>query len=204
MKKNFPYVSAVLVAVNVLLFLICTFTGNVLYNIGGLSPAHLLREGQFYRIFFAMFLHADIYHLMNNMLLLAGLGAMIEKETGHILFLLLYFLAGAGGQAVSLVYKISKGEWSVVSIGASGAVFGLVGVLLAMAVFFAGELENVTWQRVLIMAMYSIYSGVRAANIDNAAHVGGFLVGLLCGVIMCMFKKLSNNRRNSNDYGGGK
>ena len=124
--KAMPYISIILIVWNVILFLICTFTGEMLYNEGGLSPAACLGDGQYYRLVTAMFLHADIQHLLNNMVLLGGLGAMLEPEAGHTGFCILYFLSGLGGQIVSLIYKMFSGEWYVVSIGASGAVFGLL------------------------------------------------------------------------------
>ncbi|MGN1148643.1 MAG: rhomboid family intramembrane serine protease [Lachnospiraceae bacterium] len=192
--REMPFISIVLVVVNAIIFLICTFTGNMLYNIGELSPDTFWGDGQYYRLISAMFLHADISHLVNNMLLLAGLGAMLEKETGHIRFLMLYFLSGLGGQVVSLAYKIFNGEWYVASIGASGAVFGLVGVLLAMSFAWTRQMENVTWQRVLFVVAYSVYSGVRAANIDNAAHIGGFLAGFVLGLVMCLLQRLHTRR----------
>lgn len=198
--KEKPFVTVILVAGNVLIFLLCTFTGEMLYNRGEISPAFIFDHGQYYRIFSAMFLHADIQHLVNNMLLLAGLGFMLEKETGHIFFPVLYLLSGLGGQVVSLAYKVYANEWYVSSIGASGAVFGLVGVLLAMSLCFAGKMQNVTWQRVLFVVVYSLYSGVRAANIDNAAHIGGFMTGFLLGVLFCLFQKMRERRSYAKRY----
>ncbi|MBQ9135939.1 MAG: rhomboid family intramembrane serine protease [Lachnospiraceae bacterium] len=188
--KMMPYISIILIVWNVILFLICTFTGEMLYNEGGLSPAACLDDGQYYRLITAMFLHADIQHLLNNMVLLGGLGAMLEPETGHTGFGILYFLSGLGGQIVSLIYKMFSGEWYVVSIGASGAVFGLVGVLLAISLCGLRKMPNVTWQRILIVVAYSLYSGVQAADIDNAAHIGGFLAGAVSGLVMCFWHRL--------------
>lgn len=186
--SELPLISIMLVAGNAIFFLICTFSGEMLYNIGDISPNSFFGQGQYYRAVSAMFLHADINHIVNNMLLLAGLGAMIEKETGHPGFLALYLLSGLGGQAASLGYKLFAGEWYVSSIGASGAVFGLVGVLLAMALCRVKPMPSVTWQRVLLVVAYSLYSGIRAVNIDNAAHIGGFVSGLLLGLLMCLFQ----------------
>lgn len=188
--KEKPYISIALVVLNAMVFLICTFTGDMLYNVGELSPASCFGARQYYRIVTAMFLHADINHLVNNMLLLAGIGAMIEKETGHISFLFIYFLSGIGGQAVSLAYKVMVGEWYQASIGASGAVFGLVGVLLAMSLAWSRKLSNVTWQRVVFVVGYSIYSGVIAEGIDNAAHIGGCAAGLVLGFVMCLIQRV--------------
>lgn len=178
-----------LIACNVILFLICTFTGELLYNRGGVSPALCFDMKQYYRVITAMFLHADIEHLLNNMLLLGGLGAMLEPETGHRNFALLYFAGGLGGQMLSLVYKMVVNEWYVVSIGASGAVFGLVGVLLAMSLYWYRKIPDVTWQKVLFVLAFTVYSGVKAGNVDNAAHIGGFVSGAAAGFVMCLLHR---------------
>lgn len=187
--KLLPYITIFLVTANVIIFLICTFTGEVLYNIGEFSPKSILEDGRYFNVIAAMFLHGDIYHLANNMLLLAGLGMMMEKDIGHAKFSVLYFVAGLGGNIVSLSYKLFADEWYVSSIGASGAVFGLVGALLAMVLCRTESMPNVTWQRILIVIIYTLYSGARTSNIDNAAHIGGFLTGFLVGLLICFFQK---------------
>lgn len=192
-----PFVSIILVIINAVIFLICTFGGEMLYNIGDISPNSFFTKGEYYRVISAMFLHADITHIVNNMLLLAGIGAMLEKEIGHMSFFALYFLSGLGGQAASLGYKLFTDEWYVSSIGASGAIFGLVGVLLAMALCRVTPMPNVTWQRVVLVVVYSLYSGIRAANIDNAAHIGGFVSGFLLGLILCLFLKWRRQRKQN-------
>ena len=178
-----PYVSAGLVIVNIILFLLCTFGGNLLYNKGGLSPYAFFVEKEYYRVLTSMFLHGDMEHLVNNMLLLFGLGAMIEKEVGHISFGVLYFLTGLGGNVVSLWFKLATGQIEVISIGASGAVFGLIGVLLVLALLPNVTIPNATPVRVLFVIGYSIYCGVTETNIDNAAHIGGVLCGILFGFL---------------------
>lgn len=193
--KRAPYVSGALVIINILVFLICTFGGNILYNSGRLSPDTFFAGKEYYRVITAMFLHADIQHLVNNMLLLFGLGAMIEKEVGHLTFLLLYFGSGLGGQAASLLYKTQMGEWMVGSIGASGAVFGLVGLLLAVVFFPYIKLPNVTPARVIFVVFYSIYSGIQDKSIDNAAHIGGLLAGFAVGVVICLVKRKKINKQ---------
>ena len=193
--QGMPYVSILLIACNVILFLICTFTGEMLYNKGGLSPALFFDKKQYYRVLTAMFLHADIQHLFNNMLLLGGLGAMLEPEIGHTGFGILYFLSGLGGQAVSLLCKILANEWYVVSIGASGAVFGLVGVLLAMSLCWYRKLPDVTWQKILFVVAFSVYNGMRTTNIDNAAHIGGFVAGAAAGFVMCIYHRFLGKKK---------
>lgn len=201
--KVSPYVTILLVAVNAITFILCTFTGDLLYNIGDLSPYSFFDLREFYRIISAMFLHADINHIMNNMLLLAGLGVMLENEMHHFRFFLIYILSGLGGQIVSLIYKAFNNEWYVRSIGASGAVFGLVGVLLAMSVCWKRKIVTVTWKRILIVVAYSIYSGVRVSNIDNAAHIGGFIGGFVLGILMCFIERVGAYRKVKPDDKAG-
>ncbi len=193
--KYEPFITYLLVAINVILFLLCTFGDNMLYNIGRLSPDTFFLDKEYYRLITAMFLHADIQHLVNNMLLLFGLGFMLEKEVGHLLFAVLYFCSGLVGQAASLIYKILSGEWDVGSIGASGAVFGLLGLLLAAILVLGMQSLQVTPQRVFLVALYSIYMGMTNARIDNAAHVGGFFGGFFIGLIICLVELKKRRRR---------
>ena len=199
MQKPKPYVTIALAVINVIIFLICTFVSDVLYNIGGLSPLTFFEQKEFYRIVTAMFLHADMDHLLNNMLILVGIGYMLENEIGQVGFFLLYMGSGLGGQVISLISKMMMGKDAVISIGASGAVFGLLGGLLATAICFNGKLHNITWKRILFAAGYSIYTGLRAAGIDNAAHIGGFVFGVLIGIIICLLKIMKENRNTNTD-----
>lgn len=191
--QELPIVSGLLVAVNVIVYLICTFTGNLLYNIGELDAAAVLLRGEYGRIIYSMFLHAGIDHLFNNMVILFFLGAMIEKVTGHIQFLLIYLLSGIGANICSLLYKVMTMD-SMASVGASGAIFGLDGVLLAWILLDRQAMPDVTPRRVLLMIVLSLYSGFTAHNIDNAAHVGGLLTGFAAGALLCALRRRKRNR----------
>ena len=182
-----PLVSGALVIVNVIVYIVCMFTGNRLYNMGDLNVFSVLRDGEYGRILWAMFLHVDRGHLFNNMLILFFLGAMIEKEIGHIKYAFLYFLSGIGGNLLSLYSKMMTGEIAG-SVGASGAVFGLDGVLLAMVLFWKKELPSVTPVRVAFMILLSLYSGFTGANVDNMAHLGGLIIGFAGGCVVCMLQ----------------
>lgn len=190
-RQEIPWASGGLVAINVIVFLICTFCGNMLYNKGELDVVSVLADKEYGRIVWAMFLHAGIEHLFNNMVILFFLGAMIEKVTGHILFLLLYFLSGIGGNLCSLLFKLIQMDYSA-SVGASGAIFGLDGVLLAWILLDRRSMPDVTPRRVVLMIALSLYSGFTALNVDNAAHVGGLVTGFLAGIIVCLIRKYRN------------
>lgn len=192
-RQELPIVSGVLVAANVIVYLICTFTGNLLYNIGELDAAAVLLRREYGRIIYSMFLHAGIDHLFNNMVILFFLGAMIEKVTGHIQLLLIYLLSGIGANICSLLYKVMTMD-SMASVGASGAIFGLDGVLLAWILLDRQAMPDVTPRRVLLMIVLSLYSGFTAHNIDNAAHVGGLLTGFAAGALLCALRRRKRNR----------
>lgn len=185
--RELPIVSIVLVAANVIVFLISQFVDG-LYLLGGVSVPEVVVNREYGRIVWAMFLHADQYHIFNNMLILAFLGAMIEREVGHISYACIYFLSGIGGNIISLYMKYLSGDMTY-SIGASGAVFGLDGVLIAMVLFAGRRLPTVTPMRVVVMVLLSLYSGFTANNIDNAAHVGGLIAGFLSGSILCLIQR---------------
>ena len=192
-RQELPIVSGILVAANVIVYLICTFTGDLLYNIGELDAAAVLLRREYGRIIYSMFLHAGIDHLFNNMVILFFLGAMIEKVTGHIQLLLIYLLSGIGANICSLLYKVMTMD-SMVSVGASGAIFGLDGVLLAWILLDRQAMPDVTPRRVLLMIVLSLYSGFTAHNIDNAAHVGGLLTGFAAGALLCALRRRKRNR----------
>lgn len=194
--KAQPIVSIILVAVNVLVYILCSLTGDLLYSRGSLDSFFVLVNQEYDRILWSMFLHSGMSHLFNNMLILFFLGSMIEKEVGHVRYALLYLASGIGGNLLSLLAKVVNNDIAV-SLGASGAIFGLDGVLLAMVLFSGREMENVTPARVLLMILYSLYSGFTGQNIDNAAHVGGLLTGFLLASVMCFIQRRRRKKRFS-------
>lgn len=192
--------SGLLVIINIIVFLACMFTGGMLYDAGILNVRGVLWQKEYGRILWAMFLHGSVNHIFNNMLILFFLGAMIEKEIGHIRFFLFYFLSGISGNLLSLYVKVWNGDVSG-TVGASGAIFGLDGVLLSMVLLRGRKIENATPARVMLMILLSLYSGYTGGNIDNAAHIGGLLAGFAAGSIMCIVERKKNrDQEASGEY----
>ncbi len=189
-----PVITIALVSVNVVVFLMCSLDGGELYDRGRLDVFDVLINGEYGRILWAMFFHSGMSHIFNNMLILFFLGSMIERELGHIKYGVLYLASGIGGNLLSLWAKVVNNDISG-SLGASGAIFGLDGVLLAMVLFSGRRMENVTPARVMLMVLYSLYSGFTGQNIDNAAHVGGLVTGFLAASVM-IFLQRGRHRRN--------
>lgn len=184
-----PVVTISLVLLNVLVFLICTFGGDLLYNKGALDVERVMEYGEYYRIVSAWFLHGSISHLFNNMLILYALGDIVEIRLGHLRFGLLYFLSGVGGSLCSLYYMfLANGVY--VSIGASGAVFGVEGALLAFALLSQGKkkaggrIRTITFNRLALVLCYSLYVGFRSTHVDNYAHIGGVITGFASGLLL--------------------
>lgn len=191
--KQLPIVSGTLVIANVIVYILCSFVDSRLYALGMLDGFRVYVHGEYGRILWSMFLHADINHLFSNMMILFFLGSMIEKELGHVRYAILYFLSGIGGGVLSVLIKIMTSSM-VPSVGASGAIFGLDGVLLAMVLLWNEHLPNVTPTRVALMIVLSLYSGFTGDNIDNAAHIGGLLIGFLGGCVVCIIQRRKHKR----------
>ena len=105
--KDIPWCSAVLTAINVVIFLICEFTGDWLYDEGQFSVLYLTHSREYYRLVTSMFLHADIGHLVNNMILLYFGGEIVEKTIGSFRYLALFFISGICGNLLSAVYELT-------------------------------------------------------------------------------------------------
>lgn len=190
-----PFISIGLVCINVIVYIFNRLLNDLLIAAGNLNVFDMLGNQEYGRILWAMFLHADLNHLFNNMVILLFMGAMLEKETGHGAFLLIYMLSGICGNICSLVYKLNVDTMSI-SIGASGAVFGMDGLLLALVLLSGRKIVSVTPARVVIMILLSVYNGFVGYNIDNAAHIGGLFAGFILGCLFCALLRIKEKRRN--------
>lgn len=187
-----PFISIGLVTVNVIFYVLNTLWNEQLLIAGNLNVYDVLIGREYGRIILAMFLHADLNHLFNNMIIVLFMGNVLEKAVGHFAFAGIYLLSGICGNVCSLIYKLSVDRMSM-SIGASGAVFGMDGLLLALVLFAGRRTSGITPARVLFMVGLSLYNGFMSRNIDNAAHVGGLLAGFLLGCFFCVVQHLKYN-----------
>jgi rhomboid protease GluP len=197
--KEQPLINQGIFLINLLVFTFCTLSGEMLYNYGRLSLQETL-NGQWYRIFTSMFLHGDISHLAGNMMVLFFLGNIVEKELGHIRYFILYFISGIAGAMASLwmqSIRIMYGEEVVGSIGASGAIFGMLGGLLWILIRNRGHLAEMSLLRVLFLVCYALYGGLMSSNVDNAAHFGGLAAGFFMAVLLYRKKKKPKEREKS-------
>lgn len=186
-RKEVP-VNSILIGLNLIVFLLVELTGS------SLNTQHMLRWGaagtldiamgqQYYRIITAMFLHFGIQHLGNNMLVLLFIGDCLERNVGRWKYFLIYMLGGTGANYLSFLLEMRRGEY-VVSAGASGAVFAVIGALFYVVLRNKGHVENFTTRQLVIMCALSLYHGVASAGVDNAAHIGGLICGFFLGFLL--------------------
>lgn len=182
-----------LIAINIFLFIVSVFSGDLLYNKGAFSLRYLLQGKEWWRFITSMFLHADVDHLVGNMLMLYLAGELVERYVGKRRFVILYFFSGAAGSLFYALYEFLTKDYAD-SIGASGAVFGVVGALLVIVLRHRGRYGGITIGRMGFMLLYMIYMGFQTSNVNNAAHIGGLFGGiLLTGIYMLTERKRGRN-----------
>ncbi len=151
---------------------------NVLVAFGA-KDNDLIVQGQYWRFVTPIFLHANLLHVGLNMLNLVVLGVFLERLVGHLRFLLIYLLTGIISIIASFYFMPQE-----ISVGASGAIFGLVGAYSVFVLVHHRALRHngipaLVWLVFVIGVNLSI--GLFVPNVDNYAHVGGLLSGCLLG-----------------------
>lgn len=186
-----PWVSYALVLVNVAVWLLTIASGAALMQapaetmlVWGGNAASEVQRGEWWRLLTAVFLHSGLMHLTMNMVGLLCTGPTVERVYGSRRFLLLYLGAGLAGSALSLHFSAQHGT----AVGASGAVFGVAGALLVAALrhrrFLPTMLSYYTLGGVGLLLLDAMLRGFGSGKVDNAAHIGGLLVGCLLALIL--------------------
>jgi len=177
-----------LIVINVVVFFALSFQGmteDALFMLekGAMYMPYVLEYGEYYRLVTSVFMHFGFEHLLNNMISLGFLGWQLEQEVGKIKFLLIYFISGIAGNVLSGMLEIVTGEYAV-SAGASGAVFGIIGALLYIAMRNHGRIGDVSGRGLLFMVVLTLYHGFTSTGVDNMAHIGGFVSGFILGILL--------------------
>ncbi len=186
-RRRPAYINGVLIAVNILYFFWLEFHGSTenaafMVEHGAMYVPLVVREGEYYRLLTAVFMHFGISHLVNNMVILFVLGDNLERALGKVKYLVFYLICGVGANVFSMVVSIREYELAV-SAGASGAIFGVIGGLLYVVIRNRGRLEDLSTRQLALFVVCSLYFGFTSTGIDNAAHVGGLVLGSLLAAI---------------------
>jgi rhomboid protease GluP len=155
-------------------------SADTIIDAGALARANVM-QGEWWRMLTATFLHGGIDHLLGNAISLYTLGMACEHAFGTPRYAATYFAAGIGGSVFSAL--LSPGP----SVGASGAIFGLMGALIAYLIKHQDRF-HVRDKRVgivlLIWAGYTLALGLTTPFVDNGAHIGGMLTGIVAGLVI--------------------
>lgn len=184
----------VIIAICITLYLIMTiFTDgpsyiHVLLAYGG-NNLDLVLNGELYRVVTSIFLHAGLIHLILNMYSLYLIGSQVETVLGKYKFLGIYLVSGISGSLMSLVLN----EANVVSVGASGAIFGLMGALLYFGYYYRLYLNRALFAEILPIVLLNLVIGFSFSGIDNYAHIGGLIGGYLSAVAFGLTGKSNKN-----------
>jgi rhomboid protease GluP len=187
--KDFIFtISFLIIVINILIYIFINMgvlvdRPRVVLEEGALYWPNIFYNHEYYRIFTYMFLHYDISHIGNNMLLLLILGEVLEKVVGKVRFSAIYFItgivAGISSASYNMIYK-----YNVISVGASGAIFGVIGAMAYIVLVNKGRVDNISKSRMMLFVGMSLYSGLTSQSVDNIAHVSGLIAGVILAAIL--------------------
>jgi rhomboid protease GluP len=188
-----PPVTTLLVVANIVVFAygILSNTQNAIISNYGFVPNSLFKDGNLVdsilRLFTSMFIHAGIAHIAFNLFALAYMGGFAERSIGKPKFIALYIIAGLGGALVhGIIASFILGNGYSVLIGASGAISGILGISAAL-----GDIRGYYW--LAIQVIYVFIGSVTSLSIAFAAHVGGFVTGLVLTKVLIELERLKRN-----------
>lgn len=173
-KQKTPYITYALIAINIFIYFIGIFTNYDAMLNGYRVYGPLVRYGEYYRLFTGMFLHVNIFHLLINCYSLYLIGSQMESFMGKIKYLIIYIVSGLFGSLLSIIMNVNGA-----GVGASGAIFGLFGSMLYFGYHYRVYLGNVVKSQIMPTIVLNLIYGFMIPGIDNAAHIGGLLGGLL-------------------------
>ena len=180
-----PRVTYALIVINVAIFALQFLQGiDTLAVDYGMWPIGIAMNGEWWRLATSAFLHGSFLHIAFNMYVLFFLGPTLERILGHARFLILYILAALGGSVASYWFS----DMNTVSVGASGAIFGLMGALVV-----AGKRLKYDITQVLVLLGINVVIGFISPSVDWRAHLGGLVAGALVAAIMVFPPKRLRN-----------
>lgn len=188
------FISHILIAINVIVFLIMWLVDSDISSMTlihfGAKANFLIVDGQWYRLITPMFLHVDFFHLLFNSMALASFGTETELIFGKTKFLIIYFVSGLSGSIGSLIFSQS------VSAGASGAIFGLIGANIYLLTLNRELYKRVFGNSILVLLVINLIYGITNPLIDDSAHIAGFIGGFLATWSIGYYKQTSFNFKN--------
>lgn len=194
-KDKLPTI--ILILINTVIFFITAFFSRNIFDINtsvllvfGAKFGPFISAGEYYRLFTCAFLHGGLFHLLCNMYSLYILGPQINIVFGTHKYIALYIICCFTSSLMSLIFLPNT-----ISVGASGAIFGLMGALIAFAFIERKQLDKHFISGLLQVLILNLIIGMSMSNIDNYGHIGGLLGGLLVGYIFYTMRLKSKKGR---------
>lgn len=156
----------------------------------GAKVNELIDQGEFYRLFTSAFLHADFMHILFNMYALFALGRIVEEIMGKWKMIIIYTFSAITGGLMSYLYTPN------VAVGASGAIFGLLGAILVIALFGRQKSMRSMFARIMIVLAINLFSGFSSSNIDNFGHIGGLMGGIVITLVLIFMDRILKQSEN--------
>lgn len=172
-----PVATYVLIVLNLVVFMYMFMYGKYDSVVGAFANNSLLvtKNFEYYRLLTSMFLHADVMHILLNMIALFQIGPVVERYYGKWKFLLIYFVSGILGSLFSCVFM----DAGAFSLGASGAIFGLLGSIFYFTYYYRATLNGILRSSIVPVILINLFLGIIIPGISVSAHIGGLLGGLL-------------------------
>ncbi|MBS5885219.1 rhomboid family intramembrane serine protease [Clostridium sp.] len=188
-------VTYTIIILNILLYLIEVIKSRNLIDIDiytliqmGAKVNVLINSGEIYRLLTSAFLHGGIIHIFFNMSALNIIGREVEAVYGSKRYIAIYVISALGGSVVSYLFKPNS-----ISVGASGAIFGLLGAMLIFGLKERDKIGKQYMKNILETIGLNVIIGITIPNIDNFAHLGGLILGAITSFILFKKKNLKIN-----------
>ena len=190
-KKKTPIITYILLIANILLYIVPIMFGvyNDILNRFCLYGPNVREYNEFYRLITCGFLHADIFHLFFNCYSLYIIGSQLEGFMGKPKYIIIYLFSLIMGSLMSITFNTNP------SIGASGAVFGLMGSLLYFGYHYRVYLGTTLRSQIIPLILINLLYGFTVSGIDNFGHIGGLIGGFLITMALGVKYKSSNSEK---------
>ena len=188
--KKDPIITKILITINIVIFILQLVLGcDVVANFGA-NYAPFVKSGKFYVLFTSMFIHGNLIHLLFNMYALYIIGPQVESFYGKIKYLAIYFGSGILGALLSDIFLQNS-----ISVGASGAIFGLLSSIVYFGYHYRAYLDTVIRSQIMPLIIFNIFLGIVIPNIDTFCHIGGLIGGVLVSMACGIKYKSSKSER---------
>ena len=190
-KKRIPVITYLLIILNVLLYVvpIVLNTHNDLLNYFCLYGDYVRDYNEYYRLITSGFLHANLLHLLVNCYSLYVIGSQLESFMGKFKYIIIYIFSLLLGSLMSITFNSNP------SIGASGAIFGLMGSLLYFGYHYRIYLGTTLKSQIIPLIIMNLLFGFLMSGIDNFAHIGGLIGGFIITMALGIRFKSSNSEK---------